>query len=111
MTLVSADGLIPPGGKFDKLSSGPIGIAKLRPVVVRDAASNGMKRNFPFDDHFGPKVQSHTSRDGPPSTGIALDSTPFPGAAVAAITHRRRGEIPSMKIMGYGTTFERPEPS
>jgi hypothetical protein len=64
------------------------------------------------EDHFGIQRLAHVIRGGPPSTGIATGANPVPsGTGIMAITHRRPGEMPLVVLIGYGATFERPEPS
>ena len=85
---------MPPGGNAGKLSPGPAGIAKLRPVLVRVASSTGTKRNRPSGDHLGSQYVAQTRRGDPPFVGIARSAAPLLSSGTTAITHRRLGETP-----------------
>ena len=89
-----ASGSIPPGGSGGRFSSCPTGIARLLPGLVREGASTGTTRNLPVEDQAGIQKSAHMVRGVPPSSGIALVTTPvLSRTGTRATIHRRPGEI------------------
>src|SRR6266550_8029851 len=106
---------MPASGRSGKPVSRRTGRAIILPALVRDGASSGTYKNLPSGDqadgHTRPLPQIR--RGSPPSVGTAVNAAVSPGlnTGVIASSQRRSGEIPRKVLIGYGTTFDLPEPS